>query len=555
MRTLCVTLLICLVSSFNVGLGQQIPDGERLRDLSPPDFGVGGVMYGYDGSFEFAAMRQTAISEFNTITAAFFMPYVVWEDPEQAIDTSGFTRLLDWANTNGMRVHGHTLIYPTENTNAQWLQELDDRQVERRMEQFVKTMARAGRNRVWFWDVVNEVIADDGDVADADGIRMGDLRDEGFRPYREYEAMGQDFIAKAFQWAREADPNAVLILNDYACEEINPKSDRLLAFCKKLRDAGVPIDGVGFQHHWIDTRGIPDFDSMARNMQRFADEGFQVFLTEVVVAATTSYDPINDPPDGLELERQQLIYQSLMEIALEQPMCKSFLMWDFLDDQSWLQNTDRPLLYNTLDPGAYMFGTIFWGGDTGGQNPIVAKNAYYGLQQALSNIPMTPYRFTSGWGTRSSYPVRDASQNANGRYIPESTVRLGVISEQSSKWRSMKWTLERVVPGVYRIRCFWGRNSGYLTRSPQVTESGEILAGEGVELTELNRQWLGQLWTFSPRSDGGYRVTNAWEPETGCLTRRGDLGADGNYQPGRRLELLPPEDWTSQNWYFDRTFR
>ncbi len=548
---LLLLLLVGLVSNL---FSQVTPTGNRLRSLAPPDFAVGGVLHAFDPSFEFAPYRNTAEAEFNAVTASFFMPYGPWTTGSGPINTAPINKVVDWAQARNMRVHGHVLVYPTENVHCQWLQQLPNDQVEGKLREFVSTVVNETRGRVWVWDVVNEVIGDTGDSMDADGIRMGDVRNGMFKPYKEYQAMGQSYIAKAFQWARDADPNAILIINEYAAEEINDKSDRLLAFCKKLRSQGVPIDGVGFQHHWIDTRSVPSFESMRANMQRFADEGFKIFITEIDVAGCISFDPTLRSPTGAELERQKLIYKSVMEVALQQPMCKGYFMWDFADDRSWMQGTDRPLLWNTIPPGAYMFGTIFWGGDYAGNNPIIAKNAYYGLQEALEAIPPTQCRLTSGWEWSSSYLTRNGTQDNNGNWIEAPTVRLDSINEASSKWQSMKWIFERVNVDVYRIRCVWGTNTGYLTRTAYQDENGIWQPGNSVDLNPLNTSYYSQMWIVTPRHDGGVFIQNLWQPEDGFLTRDSFGFVNGGWLPGNTIRLFPGFNWTSQAWYVDRTF-
>lgn len=53
----------------------------------------------------------------------------------------------------------------------------------------------------------------------------------------------------AFRWAHEADPQAVLLLNEYDAEGFNGKSDALYEFVKGMLARGVPIHGVGMQTH------------------------------------------------------------------------------------------------------------------------------------------------------------------------------------------------------------------------------------------------------------------------------------------------------------------
>jgi endo-1,4-beta-xylanase len=548
--------LIIVATLTSVCQGQVTPQGNRLRDLVRPDFAIGGAMHAYTSSdgYQFATYRNLARNEFNSVTVTGFMPYGPWSNANAAINTTPYVDVANWANSYGMRVHAHALIYPTENIHCSWLQALPNDQVEPKLRQYIDTVGRTMAGKVWVWDVVNEVIGDNGDQMDADGVRTGDYRNGSFSPYKEYSAMGQNYIANAFRWARQADPNAKLIINEYAAEEINDKSNRLLAFCKKLRSQGVPIDGVGFQHHWIDTRGIPDYDSIRANMQRFANEGFQIFMTEVDIAATHSYDPVNKAPTGVELERQKGIFKSLLQLALDQPACKAYWMWDFVDDQSWLQGTDRPLLYDTLAPGNYMFGTIFWGGDTEGNNPIIAKPAYYGLQEALNYNFMGRYRMSSGWITNTSYLTRSGAQDSTGAWQGGNSVYLSPYDTNSVSWLSMKWHLERAAPGVYRIRCDWQGDSGYLTRFGTQQSNGSQ-SSTNVGLAPVNYSYYSQLWSFIPRSDGGYNVISAWSPQDGVLTRDSNgTDSQGQYSPGNSVRLFPQSNWTSQVWYFSRTY-
>jgi GH35 family endo-1,4-beta-xylanase len=77
-------------------------------------------------------------------------------------------------------------------------------------------------------------------------------RGQAPNPYRQsqlYQLCGDEFIAKAFTFAREADPNAQLFYNDYNAADPG-KRDRIFNMVKKMKDAGVPIDGIGMQGHY-----------------------------------------------------------------------------------------------------------------------------------------------------------------------------------------------------------------------------------------------------------------------------------------------------------------
>ncbi len=72
------------------------------------------------------------------------------------------------------------------------------------------------------------------------------------------KVIGPQYIELALRWAHEADPEAKLFVNDYSTERLNAKSDAMLALARTLIDAGVPLQGVGFQTHisttWHPTR-------------------------------------------------------------------------------------------------------------------------------------------------------------------------------------------------------------------------------------------------------------------------------------------------------------
>ena len=559
--SLIVTLTLTITSAAVAQpVDQAAFTGDRLKDLVPPDFEIGGVLGGYDTDLNTLNTADLVRREFTAVTVKAFMPFGPWTDPNQPIDTSALVNNIAWARQNGKRVHAHILTYPTENVRLPWFRDLPNEDVEPTLRQYVQTMAGAVAGDVWVWDVVNEIIGDNGDVMDADGLRIGLGSGDGFLPYKEYEAMGPDYIAKSFRWARQADPNATLIVNEYSAETVNDKSDRLLAYCIKLRNEGVPIDGVGFQNHWLDTRYEPNYDSIRANFQRFADAGFQIFITECDIASTISRDDNPTPPTAAQLATQRRVFGNLMQIALEQPACKSFLMWDFTDDTSWLQNTNftltladrRPGFSDTvIPPGASLFATPMSGGN--GTTPIRPKAAYFGLQQALVDHNIDTVRLTSGWDWTTSFLGRFGTQSDDGSWAPDDGTYLQGLDANSRTWSNLKWDIERVDTGIFRIRNRWENGADYLTRQGFENGDGQFVAGSTVAMQSLDTTWFSQQWYFIRQSDGGFRLTNAWSPESGTLTREaGGIDAQGQFFPGSEIRLYPDADWSSQVWYFDR---
>ncbi len=276
-------------------------------------------------------------------------------------------------------------------------------------------MATSVKGKMHVWDVVNEVMADSGEQQDGDGVRT--QFGGSSLPVIEYDAMGQAYIDKAFHWAAAADPDAILILNDYGMEDVNAKSTNALNFAIKMRNRGVPIHGIGFQCHFFEmivhaTPTAPNYNSIRQNFQRFADAGFRIYITEFDVPTLKTTDPANNNPDQALLNAQRDIFEEILKICLEQPMCKSFLMWDFADDQSWLHPLDNGFA-NWFPSGTYSWPTAFWGGDWGRVYDITPKPAYYGMQEVLRDHQAV-VRLNAGWEYQTAYLTRDGSYNGVG---------------------------------------------------------------------------------------------------------------------------------------------
>jgi endo-1,4-beta-xylanase len=193
-------------------------------------------------------------------------------------------------------------------------------------------------NKVYSWDVLNEVMGDDGNDNDVDGVRK--THGDG-TPVIEYKAMGQDYIRAAFRFARSVAPKAKLLLIDYGAEEDsqendNEKSDRLYRFAKKLLGEGVPIDGIGFQMHVHSEQGNPNYLAIARNFERFRKLGLFVYINEMDVTSYSTKDPKSVPSTALERAGrfQGRVFSRILEICMEEPACASFRFWDFAEYNS-----------------------------------------------------------------------------------------------------------------------------------------------------------------------------------------------------------------------------
>jgi len=135
-----------------------------------------------------------------------------------------------------------------------------------RMREHIHTVVGRYKGKVKCWDVANEAIAD--------GPSTNILRNSLW-----FEIIGPDFIAKAFQYAHEADPEAILRYNDYGLE--NPvKRKKLIALIKSLKEQNVPVHAIGSQAHLNVTM---TFDTMDQTLTELATLGLPIHITELDV--------------------------------------------------------------------------------------------------------------------------------------------------------------------------------------------------------------------------------------------------------------------------------
>jgi len=193
--------------------------------------------------------------------------------------------IVNFAETNDMAVHGHTLCW--HNQNPSWLTNGNfarDEMIDI-LRDHIHTVAGRYAGRIAVWDVVNEAVEGSG------------LRNTIWK-----NTIGPEYIDMAFQFAHEADPNARLIYNDYGAEEINTKFTTIYNLVRDLQSRQIPIHGVGFQMH-IWAGGI-NYASFADNMRRFAELGLAIYVTEMDVR-------IQEPVTDEDLAKQANLTKSI----------------------------------------------------------------------------------------------------------------------------------------------------------------------------------------------------------------------------------------------------
>ncbi|GEK59758.1 hypothetical protein CHL76_13715 [Marinococcus halophilus] len=289
-----------------------------------------GASVRWDPLTENEKYESLLVEEFSSVTVENEMKMDAAHPAPEEYNFQKADEIVQAAEQNNMKVRGHPLVWGE--ALPEWVYEtvVDEQSARKVLKDHVQTMAGHYRERVNEWDVVNEAWNDDGS-------------------YREtiwLEHIGPEYIPLAFEWAREAAPEAKLYYNDYGNEMTNEKTEAMFAALKRWKDEGVPIDGIGMQTH-IDAAD-PRFskEKMQKNLRRWGAEGFETAVTELDVKLQNL-----DASREERLEKQADIYADVTSACMEEPSCKGLTVWGVGDTESWVTEQEaasgEPLLFDS----------------------------------------------------------------------------------------------------------------------------------------------------------------------------------------------------------------
>jgi endo-1,4-beta-xylanase len=231
--------------------------------------------------------------------------------------------IANFARDNNLVLRGHNLLW--YHRTPSWYFDLPSSQEqERAVVKHIEELAGRYRGRIHSWDVVNEPIEP------KDG-RLDGLRIEVF-----LETLGQDYLDLAYRTAREADPAARLVVNEYDIELDSPEQEArriaLLHLLEKMKRSGTPVDAVGVQAH-LAAVGGPPFSApvLRRFLADLASLGLTIQITELDV--TDEHAPAD------VAVRDRLVadtYRRFLDTALDEPAVKMVVTWGLSDRHSWI---------------------------------------------------------------------------------------------------------------------------------------------------------------------------------------------------------------------------
>jgi endo-1,4-beta-xylanase len=325
--------------------------------------------------------------------------------------------LMDYAAKNGKKVRGHVLVWHQQVPS--WLFQgsgpnglATKEELYARMENHIKTVVSRYKGKVDSWDVVNEVIGDDGSLRDS----------------KYFQIVGShEYIVKAFRWAHEADPDAKLFINDFGVEGSGAKQEGYFKLVSDLLAEGVPIHGVGLQCHI--SIGWPTVGDLRSVIRRFAGLGLKVQVTEFDMSIYANSGEAKKRADREVLLAQAFKYQSLFTMFREEARSGNLdmvVMWGIADDDTWLNN--HPVTGRTDYP-------LFFGKD------LRAKPAYW----VMVNPENLPIQIKKIDASRSDTALNNI-QLPFWRLVSPRAV--SDIKGNSYGWFKAAWTADRIVVQV-----------------------------------------------------------------------------------------------------------
>jgi endo-1,4-beta-xylanase len=288
------------------------------------------------------------LQEFNSLTPENAMKMDPIHPEENRYYWKDADAIVAFAQRHHLRVRGHNLCWHDQAPRWMFVDNkgntVSKEVLLKRLKDHITTVVKRYKGEIYAWDVVNEAISD----------KPG----EYLRPSEWLKICGEEYIAKAFQYAHEADPEALLFYNDY--NEISPaKREKIFRLVKSLKDAGVPIGGVGLQAHWAVNE--PSGDQLDSTFKKFAGLGVKVQITELDISvypkehkARERKPEDSDTTFSKEKEQKQLEqYKMCFELFRKyQNVISGVTFWNISDKYSWLDDfpvkgrKDHPLLFD-----------------------------------------------------------------------------------------------------------------------------------------------------------------------------------------------------------------
>jgi endo-1,4-beta-xylanase len=328
-------LIMYCILQYSCSIAQTTDAPKGLKDYYKDYFPIGVAVS--PQSIKNQETVNFILSQFNSLTPENAMKMGPIHPAENRYNWRDADSIVAFAQAHHLRVRGHNLCWHEQ--TPYWLfKDANGAQVTKevllqRLKDHINTVVSRYKGKIYAWDVVNEAIDDDSTKF---------LRNSLW-----YQICGDEFIVKAFEYAHEADPNAVLFYNDYNTERPE-KRERVYRLLKQLVDAHVPINGVGLQAHWSIYE--PTNKELETAIKEFSSLGLKVQITEMDVSvypwekerrAKRPGEPDTYTPEMQKLQAAK--YADMFRIFRKyKKVITGVTFWNLSDRYTWLDQYPVP---------------------------------------------------------------------------------------------------------------------------------------------------------------------------------------------------------------------
>ena len=353
-KTIAMALMLAMSSIGAWAQWRQVDPRENvgLKDAYKDYFTIGVALNQRNVSDD--AQKALVVKQFNSVTAENDWKPGEIHPKEGVWNFERADKIADFCRQNGIKMRGHCLCWHSQ--FADWMftdakgKPVTKEVFYERLRDHIQTIMKRYKDVVYAWDVVNEAMADDGG-----GPRWGfGRRGQEPSPYRQsrhFQLCGDEFIAKAFQFAREADPDVLLFYNDYSCVD-EGKRERIYNMVKKMKDAGVPIDGIGMQGHY--NIYFPSEEQLEKAIVRFKEIVKHINITELdlrmnnesggqLMFSRGEAKPMPAYMSTLQTDQYARLFKVFRKHA---DVIDNVTFWNLGDKDSWLGVNNHPLPFD-----------------------------------------------------------------------------------------------------------------------------------------------------------------------------------------------------------------
>jgi len=354
----------CVLSVTGCSPQDNATGPRTLKEAYEGAFKIGTALSGAIVAGRDSASQAVVLRHFNTVTSENVLKAAPINPRPGVYNFGPADAYVEFGEAHDMFIVGHTLVWHNQ-TPAWFFQDENgnpntpEQQIER-MRSHIETVAGRYVGRIDAWDVVNEVIDNDGSYRPTTWVNgVGD---------------GDTLVKSAFRFAAEYAPNTELYYNDFNAWR-PAKRDGIVRLVKMLQDEDIRIDGVGIQGHWgLD---YPKNEYIEQAIDAFAALGLKVMITELdvdvlpltkegqIIGSVMSdpqfqleefeefLDPYKDglPPDVSAEQANR--FAELFEIFYgRRDKIDRVTLWGIHDGQSWKngypvpRRTNYPLLFD-----------------------------------------------------------------------------------------------------------------------------------------------------------------------------------------------------------------